>query len=283
VPVAVEPHDIPPPPGQSEDAHGILVVANETVGGRALLDEIAQRARGRKARVLVVAPALVESRLKHALGDVDEAVEKARERLERSVERIRSTGVDAEGVVGDADPNLAILDALRTFDADEVIISTHPRDRSTWLEKDVVERASAEIPQPITHVVVDLEAESEAQKATPVARLPRRVRRRRAAEGEESDYLPPMPLRDRITLVVAIAGTVVLGVLAVTCPDGGSFSGGCAVRGAIALGAFMITLWHSVALILMGSVRYRGFWSTAAADMVLWGVPPAIVVSLIVG
>jgi hypothetical protein len=281
--VAVEPGDIAPPPGESKDAHRILVVANETVGGRVLLDEIAERARDRNAQVLVVAPALVESRLKHALGDVDEAVEQARERLNRSVERIRSAGVEAEGTVGDADPNLAIVDALRTFPADEVIISTHPKDRSTWLEKDVVERAREEIAQPITHVVVDLEAESESEKATRVARLPRRTRRRRADEQEETDYLPPMPLRDRITLLVGIPGTIVLGILAVTCPDDGSFSGGCAVRGAIALAAFMITLWHSVALILMGSVRYRGFWSAAAADMVLWGVPPAIVVSLLLG
>jgi hypothetical protein len=254
------------------------VVANETVAGRELLEEISRRARGRRAQVLVVAPSIIESRFKHALGDVDEAAERARERLERSLQKIRSVGLDARGDIGDADPNLAILDALRTFAADEVIISTHPQQRSTWLEKGVVERARREIDQPITHVVVDLEAD----RARRVARIPRRVRPRRGPEGE-GDYLPPMPLRDRLTLLVGIPGTIALGVLAVICPDGGSFSGGCAARGMIALGAFMVTLWHSVALILMGSVRYRGFWSSAAADMVLWGIPPAIVVSLFLG
>lgn len=54
---------------------------------------------------------------------------------------------------------MAIEDALRTFPADEILISTHPPDRSRWLEGGVVERARAEIELPITHVVVDLEAE----------------------------------------------------------------------------------------------------------------------------
>jgi hypothetical protein len=270
-----------PPEAPDTGVHRILVVANETVQGRELIDEIARRAQHGRLEVLVVAPALVESRIKYGLGDVDEAVEEARRRLDQSVETIRKIGVEVRGEVGDADPNLAIVDALRTFPADEVIISTHPKERSTWLEKEVVERARREVQQPITHVVVD--TEPDAVRVEKVERIPPRSRRARKQEEGEGDYLPPMPLRDRLTLVVGIAGTIVLGILAVTCPEDGSFSGGCAVRGLIALGAFMITLWHSVALILMGSVRYRGFWNAVAADMVLWGIPPAIVVSLLVG
>ena len=53
------------------------------------------------------------------------------------------------------------------FPADEVIISTHPPERSKWLERGVVERAREEVPLPITHVVVDLETES--QQATGAA------------------------------------------------------------------------------------------------------------------
>src|SRR6187455_3310699 len=152
----------PPPTGA--DVHRILVVANETVGGRALLQEIERRTRGRRTEVRVVAPALVSSHLKHAFGDVDEAREEARVRLERSVESIRGHGAEVTGDVGDADPNLAIDDALRTFAADEVIISTHPLERSTWLEKDVIERAQRELSIPITHVVVDAEAEGGAEQ-----------------------------------------------------------------------------------------------------------------------
>jgi hypothetical protein len=259
----------------------VLVVANETVGGRELLEEIARRPQGRRSEVLVIAPALVKSPVKYALGDVDEAASRARERLEESVERIRRLDVEVRGEVGDSDPNLAIKDALATFPADEVIISTHPKERSAWLEKDVVERARREIDLPITHIVVDIDRRQGAVEAKKVEEIPRR--RHREEGVEETDYLPPMPARDRLTLLVGIVGTIALGLLAVTCPEGGDVSGGCAVRILIAIGAFMITLWHSVALVLMGSVAYRGFWRDAAADMVLFGIPPAIVVSLIVG
>jgi hypothetical protein len=50
-------------------------------------------------------------------------------------------------------------DALRTFGADEIIISTHPEGRSHWLERGVVEKARERFAVPITHVVVDLERE----------------------------------------------------------------------------------------------------------------------------
>ena len=52
-------------------------------------------------------------------------------------------------------------DALRTFGADEIIISTHPEGRSHWLERGIVEAARERFAVPITHVVVDLEAERE--------------------------------------------------------------------------------------------------------------------------
>ena len=75
-------------------------------------------------------------------------------------------GIDARGEVGDHhDPNTAIEDALRVFPADEVIVSTHPPERSRWLESGVVERAERELPLPVTHVVVDLEAERNAARA----------------------------------------------------------------------------------------------------------------------
>ena len=57
----------------------------------------------------------------------------------------------------------AIEDALRTFGADEIIISTHPEGRSNWLEKGVVSGARKRFTVPITHVVVDLDAEAAAR------------------------------------------------------------------------------------------------------------------------
>jgi hypothetical protein len=141
------------------EVHRVLVVANETVGGRALLSEIEYRCRGRDSEILVVTPSLT-SAVKHWLSDVDEAIEAARQRQADSVRAIEALGLRARGEVGDSDPNVAIEDALRSFPAEEVIISTHPPDRSRWLERGVVRRARDEVDLPVTHVVVDLEAEA---------------------------------------------------------------------------------------------------------------------------
>jgi hypothetical protein len=136
--------------------HRLLVVANETVGGKALLDEIRDRSRDRDSEILVVTPALASSRAAHWASDVDEAIELARQRMELSLIAIGELGLKAKGEIGDSDPNMAIEDALRVFPADEILISTHPPERSRWLEHGVVDRAREQIDLPINHVVVDL-------------------------------------------------------------------------------------------------------------------------------
>jgi GABA permease len=135
----------------------ILVVANETVGGRELLSELQSRSAGRTAVVLVVCPAL-NSPLRHWVSDEDEARAAASARLEESLAAMRAAGLGATGEIGDGDPIQAIEDALRTFRPDELIISTHPAGRSHWLERGVVERARERFALPVTHVVVDLDA-----------------------------------------------------------------------------------------------------------------------------
>ncbi|MET0306065.1 MAG: hypothetical protein ABW196_07535 [Solirubrobacterales bacterium] len=143
--------------------HRLLVVANETVGGGALQEEIRERCRERDCEILIVTPAHSVSRAEHWASDIDEAIELARQRMELSLLAIEGLGLEARGEIGDSDPNVAIEDALRVFPADEIVISTHPPHRSRWLEHGVVERASREIDLPITHVVVDLDAERVSQ------------------------------------------------------------------------------------------------------------------------
>jgi len=144
--------------------HRLLVIANETVGGGALIEEIRNRTRGRQSAILVVTPALTASRAAHWASDVDEAMELARQRLELSLIEIERQGLKARGEIGDSDPNVAIEDALGGFPADEIVISTHPPERSRWLEQGVVERAREQVDLPITHVVVDLSAEAPASR-----------------------------------------------------------------------------------------------------------------------
>ena len=142
--------------------HRVLVVANETVAGRRLHEAVRRATEGRPSRVLVISPAL-NSPIRHFVSDEDGARKAAQERLDRSLHALGDEGIGASGQVGDADPVQAIEDALRTFGADEIIISTHPEGRSNWLEKGVVSGARKRFTVPITHVVVDLDAEAAAR------------------------------------------------------------------------------------------------------------------------
>ncbi|MGI9112087.1 MAG: hypothetical protein ACR2GT_07820 [Gaiellaceae bacterium] len=138
-----------------DDERRILVVANETVGGRELLDVLRSKAEGVREQVLVVTPAL-NSPVRTWASDEDGARAAAQGRLEASLARLAGVGIVARGEVGDGDPLQAIEDALRTFGADEIVISTHPEGRSHWLERNVVAQARDRFDVPITHVVVDL-------------------------------------------------------------------------------------------------------------------------------
>jgi hypothetical protein len=145
------------PSRSAEDEHRILVVANETVGGEELLAILQRKAESVREQVLVVCPAL-NSQMRHWASDEDGARAAAQGRLDASLARLRGLGIQADGEVGDGDPVQAIEDALRTFGADEIVISTHPEGRSNWLESNVVGSARERFDVPITHVVVDLDA-----------------------------------------------------------------------------------------------------------------------------
>ena len=146
----------------SQRAHCILVVANETLGGRALIDAVKRRAEeahenGRPFRVCVVCP---QNQPKSGYVIYDESVRSAAEnRLQTTLAQLREIGIEAEGEVMDPDPFAATEDAVDQFKADEIIISTHPETRSGWLRKHLVDRVKTEIGLPVEHVVVDLDAD----------------------------------------------------------------------------------------------------------------------------
>jgi hypothetical protein len=142
----------------AEDERRILVIANETVGGEELTTILRQKSEGVRERIHVVCPAL-NTQVRHWASDEDGARAAAQARLDASLAQLRGHGIQADGEVGDGDPLQAMEDALRTFGADEIVISTHPEGRSNWLERNVVGLARERFDVPITHVVVDLEAE----------------------------------------------------------------------------------------------------------------------------
>jgi hypothetical protein len=148
----------------------ILVISNETVTGVVLHQAIRFRAHNVAGEVLVVAPAL-NSRLRHWMSDVDGARRAAEDRLQSCLKRLVAAGIRARGEIGDGDPLQAIADALSTFPADEIIIATHPEERSHWLAHDLVGRARARFAPPILHIVVDVAHSDEYVASDDAARF----------------------------------------------------------------------------------------------------------------
>jgi len=149
------------PPGRR-----ILVIANRTCPCPTLADEVARRATAAPTEVLVVAPAL-NSRVRHWVSDVDAALARAQERLDLATTALRERGVIARGEIGDANPLLAIEDALASFPADEIVIATLPRGRSNWIERGLVERATARFGIPIAHLVSSYDLVEAADRSEP--------------------------------------------------------------------------------------------------------------------
>jgi uncharacterized membrane protein len=99
----------------------ILVVADGSLGSDLLREEIRRRAKDGDAEVLVVAPGLARS---DRFDPDAEAARTAAERLvSETVASLSEAGIPALGTVGDADPLRALREALRTFQADELIVA----------------------------------------------------------------------------------------------------------------------------------------------------------------
>jgi hypothetical protein len=138
----------------------VLVIANETVAGQRLIDALKSRAAAEETRVTVVAP-INEPREGYVVYE-DTRRAAAGRRLDRTLQLLREAGVPASGLVVDTDPVNATRDAIAQAEPpiDSVIVSTHPQERSGWLQRNVPERvqkAAGSIP--VEHVVVDVQAE----------------------------------------------------------------------------------------------------------------------------
>ena len=141
----------------------ILVLANETLSGGELRGQLTKMDREQDSEVFLICPALA-TRAQFFVSDRSGAIRAAQARLEQTLAALNANEVAATGQIGDSDPLLALEDGLRQFKADEIVIATHPPERSNWLEKKVVDKARERFDLPITHIIVDLTA---AALATP--------------------------------------------------------------------------------------------------------------------
>jgi len=148
----------------SEERH-VLVIANETVAGKSLIDALKRRAEQGPLRVTVITPVNQPREGYVVYEDTRRAA--AGRRLERTLEALREAGIHASGLVVEADPVAALRDALAQLEPrPDEIVSTHPRQKSGWLRRNVIERMErAAEGVPLEHVVVDLDQQgADAEK-----------------------------------------------------------------------------------------------------------------------
>jgi hypothetical protein len=141
------------PAGPSDQRRRVLVVANEGRGGDRIAEALAEGDEEAPQRVVkIVVPALADA-VQRLASDTDEETDRARADLATLTERLQAVAGEVSGEVGDSDPRLALEDALRTFPADEVIV-THPStEEAEALEQRASERAE-DVPIPVRELRV---------------------------------------------------------------------------------------------------------------------------------
>ncbi len=171
----------------------LLVVANETVTGRPLIEAIERRKGSTDLSVTVLAPVSQPQHGYVVYEDTRRAA--AGRRLDRTLTMLRGAGISAHGLVVESDPVTAVRDAVAQLEppVDEIVVATHPQQKSGWLRKNVVDRireAAGAIP--VEHVVVDIAEETGAKNVLVLANetvvgdeLLNRIRER-AARGDAS-------------------------------------------------------------------------------------------------
>jgi hypothetical protein len=135
----------------------VLVIANETVIGEALLDRIRERAKESPASFLIVCPQSDPSQSEHP---------EAERRLRRALTELRASGIEAHGQIAHPDPYAAAMQAVQDERVDEMIVSTFEEERSGWLRRNLVERLHEDAKVPVEHVVIP--AETVGAEGVPV-------------------------------------------------------------------------------------------------------------------
>ncbi len=141
------------------DAKRVLVLANETVHAEELIAELRRIDESGGAEYFVCVPAnpvdTGQAEHKGAVFVWEATVAAAQQRLDYTLDTLRTHGLRAEGALGDYRPLRALEEAAAMFNPDQLVISTLPAERSTWLRNDVVDKARAAYSIPVTHVESD--------------------------------------------------------------------------------------------------------------------------------
>ena len=156
--------------------HKYLVVANQTLHGAELRDELRERIKSGPSSFFVLVPntsaadydaEAATAVLTHPgtwwwatdyAGPVtdDEAAAQARQRLKQMLGNLAALDVPVEGRLGSSDPLEAMGKVFADHQFDEVIVATLPKRVSRWLEADLPRQAERRFGVPVTTIVMKL-------------------------------------------------------------------------------------------------------------------------------
>lgn len=128
-----------------------LVVANQTLAGDALVEELHARAAREECRFHVVVPATRSH--ERATWTEGQAIAIASRRLEEALAWFGGLGLDVDGEVGDERAFDAVSDALNVQPYDGIILSTLPSGISRWIGQDLPNRITRAFGLPVHHVI----------------------------------------------------------------------------------------------------------------------------------
>jgi hypothetical protein len=153
-----------------------LVVANQTLGGDRLIQEVRKRMRRESSVFWVLVPATKPAHFAQPASGVsfpfrmdasgyrsaailasesgaDSGDALARQRLDMELQRLHEAGAEADGEVGDPNAFKAISNTLKDQQFDEIILSTLPHTHSRWLRQDLLGQMKKKVQLPIAHIV----------------------------------------------------------------------------------------------------------------------------------
>jgi hypothetical protein len=126
----------------------VLVVTTAVADESELRDELADA-----DRVRVVAPAAKISKLDWLTGAEDDARAEADRAAQTAAEAaLGQASVEVDPTSQNTDAAQDVEDALRAFDADEIVVVTRTGDDKTWLEDEALQKAVNESGVPVRHV-----------------------------------------------------------------------------------------------------------------------------------
>jgi hypothetical protein len=133
----------------------LLVVANQTVDSPDLIDALAGRAERGPISATLLVPAAWSER------------EAATSRMEQAIAALRERGVEADGMIGDGDPIVAVQEAWNPGRFDEVVVSTLPAGSSRWMTTGLPSRVAKLTDCTTTHVEARPERDAAPREPSP--------------------------------------------------------------------------------------------------------------------